>query len=81
MKFKDIPLDKGFHFLAGWAIVATIFPFSPFWAAAAVTVIAVSKETWDFNGHGNVELKDFIVTVVGGFFAGMAQILLAIITS
>lgn len=80
MKFKDIPVDKGFHFLAGWAIVATIFPFSPWWAAIVVTVLAVGKETWDLQGHGNPELKDFIVTVAGGFFAGLAQILLVMIT-
>lgn len=81
MKFKDIPLDKAFHFLAGWAIVATIFPFSPFWAAAAVTAIAVSKEMWDLKGHGNAEWNDFFVTVAGGFFAGLVQILLTMITS
>lgn len=60
-----IPLDKAFHFLAGWAIAAT-FQSVPFIAAALVAVAAVGKEIWDKRGHGTPELMDIVATLLGG---------------
>ena len=60
-----IPLDKAFHFLAGWAIAAT-FQSAPLIAAALVGVAAIGKEIWDKRGHGTPELMDIVATLLGG---------------
>lgn len=60
-----VPLDKAFHFLAGWAIAAT-FQSAPLVAAALVGAAAVGKEIWDKRGHGTPELMDAIATLLGG---------------
>lgn len=59
------PLDKAFHFLAGWAIAAT-FQSAPLVAAALVGAAAVGKEIWDKRGHGTPELMDIVATLLGG---------------
>ena len=60
-----IPLDKAFHFLAGWAIAAT-FQSAPLVAAALVGAAAIGKEIWDKQGHGTPELMDIVATLLGG---------------
>ena len=60
-----VPLDKAFHFLAGWAIAAT-FQSVPLIAAALVGAAAVGKEIWDKRGHGTPELMDIVATLLGG---------------
>ena len=64
----NIPLDKAFHFLAGWAIAAT-FQSMPLVAAALVAAAAVGKELWDRKGHGTPELADCLATLAGGVAA------------
>lgn len=60
-----VPLDKAFHFLAGWAIAAT-FQSVPLIAAALVAAAAIGKEIWDKRGHGTPELMDIVATLLGG---------------
>lgn len=60
-----VPLDKAFHFLAGWAIAAT-FQSAPLIAAALVAMAAIGKEIWDKRGHGTPELMDVVATLLGG---------------
>ena len=60
-----IPVDKAFHFLAGWAIAAT-FQSMPLLAAALVAAAAIGKEVWDKRGHGMPELADCLATLAGG---------------
>lgn len=60
-----IPLDKAFHFLAGWAIAAT-FQSTPFIAASLVAAAGIGKEIWDKRGHGTPELMDVVATLLGG---------------
>lgn len=63
-----IPIDKAFHFLAGWAIAAT-FQSMPLLAAALVAAAAIGKELWDKRGHGTPELADCLATLAGGVAA------------
>lgn len=63
-----IPLDKAFHFLAGWAVAAT-FQSMPLLAAALVATVAIGKEVWDKRGHGTPELADCLATLAGGVAA------------
>ena len=65
---KMLPIDKAFHFLAGWAI-ATTFQSMPLIAAALVVAAAVGKEIWDKRGHGTPELADCLATLAGGVAA------------
>jgi hypothetical protein len=61
-----IPLDKIFHFLAGWVIAAT-FQSMPLIAAALVVTAAVGKEIWDKrSGKGTPDPMDAIATLMGG---------------
>jgi hypothetical protein len=62
----NIPLDKAFHFLAGWALGATLAPISIWLALGAVVVAGAAKEWWDSKGHGTPEWMDFAATVLGG---------------
>ena len=64
----NIPLDKVFHFLAGWAVAAT-FQSIPLLAAALVAAAAIGKEVWDKRGHGTPELADCLATLAGGVAA------------
>ena len=68
MKMKNVPLDKAFHFLAGWAIAAT-FQSMPLVAAALVAAAAIGKELWDRKGNGTPELADCLATLAGGVAA------------
>lgn len=69
---KSIPADKAFHFIAGWAIVATLFPFFPTFAIIAVIVASAWKE-WDDSKHGgDSDIWDFTVMVLGGVCAALA---------
>ena len=63
-----VPVDKAFHFLAGWAIAAT-FQSMPLLAAALVAAAAIGKELWDKRGHGTPELADCLATLAGGVAA------------
>jgi hypothetical protein len=61
-----IPLDKAFHFLAGWAIAAT-FQSVPLFAAALVAAAGIGKEIWDKrSGKGTPDPMDAIATLLGG---------------
>jgi len=64
----NIPIDKAFHFLAGWAVAAT-FQSMPLLAAALVAAVAIGKEVWDKRGHGTPELADCLATLTGGVAA------------
>jgi hypothetical protein len=75
---KSIPVDKAFHFIAGWALVATLFPYFPLFSIAAVIAGAAWKEWDDANGHGTPDVWDFLVTVGGGAVAALAHIVLGL---
>lgn len=63
---KKIPDDKAFHFIGGWALVATLYPHFPLFSLAALIAVAAWKEWDDANGHGTPDIWDFLVTVLGG---------------
>lgn len=73
---KKIPADKAFHFIGGWALVATLFPYLPLFSIAAVIAVAAWKEWDDANGHGTSDFWDFIVTVGGGIGAAVVHTIL-----
>lgn len=68
-----IPTDKAFHFIGGWALAATLFPYFPLLAIFSVVFFAALKEWWDGKGHGNKEFLDFLVTVIGGLGAAITH--------
>lgn len=72
-KLKSIPVDKAFHFIAGWALVATLFPYFPAFSILALIVGAAWKEWDDSKGHGTPDGWDFLVTVVGGVGAAIVH--------
>ena len=61
-----LPLDKVAHFLGGAVIVALAMPFGPVIAGAALVVAALLKEIIDEVNYGGFDVKDFVVTVLGG---------------
>ena len=76
----SIPLDKAFHFLAGWALSATLWPVLGWVAWVPALVAGIGKEVWDKQGHGTPEVADAAVTFLGGFCAtflmsGLADLL------
>jgi hypothetical protein len=70
---KSIPVDKAFHFIGGWALVATLYPYFPVFSFIAVIAVAAWKEWDDGNGHGTRDFWDFLVTVAGGVCAALAH--------
>jgi hypothetical protein len=72
-KLKQIPVDKAFHFIGGWAFVATLFPYFPAISIIGLIVIAAWKEWDDAHEHGTSDYWDFIVTVAGGVCAALAH--------
>lgn len=73
---KSIPVDKAFHFIAGWALVATLYPYFPLFALAALIFFAALKEWDDAHGHGNCDFRDFLATVSGGIAAVVVHVVL-----
>lgn len=70
---KSIPVDKFFHFIIGWAFVATLFPYFPAISIIGLIVIAAWKEWDDAHEHGTSDYWDFLVTVAGGVCAALAH--------
>jgi hypothetical protein len=73
---KSISVDKAFHFIAGWALVATLFPYFPLFSLAALVFFAALKEWDDAHGHGTPDIWDFLVTVIGGIGAVVVHVVL-----
>ena len=63
---KTIPIDKAFHFLAGWAIAATLYPIDLWFAIFVAALMGACKELWDAQGHGTPDVWDFAATALGG---------------
>lgn len=61
-----LPLDKVAHFLGGAVIVALAMPFGPVIAGTALVIAALLKEIIDEVNYGGFDVKDFVVTVLGG---------------
>jgi hypothetical protein len=62
-----MPIDKQYHFLAGFCIylIAALFmPAIP--AMIPVIVIATGKEVWDYlNMEGTPDINDLLYTIYG----------------
>lgn len=76
---KSIPADKAFHFIGGWALTATLFPYFPAFAVFAVIAVAAWKEWDDGHGHGTKDVWDFLVTVLGGVGAILVHLVLGLL--
>ena len=58
--------DKVLHFIIGQAVALFLLPIGWEVSLMAVVLIAVSKEVWDSQGKGTVELLDALATILGG---------------
>jgi hypothetical protein len=78
---KRIAIDKAAHALGGWALVATLLPYTGlWWALLACAALALAKEEWDQAGNGTYDKRDFWATNAGGVAAILADALLVFIT-
>lgn len=72
-----IDVDKWAHFLAGYAITATVVAFGVplFFAVPFTGVVGICKEVWDDANYDRADLVDAIATALGGFvYAGVVGI-------
>jgi len=62
-----IPIDKKYHFIAGFLIYTFAQLFMPiFWALIPVIVIGTLKEVWDYLSHkGTPDINDLLWTIYG----------------
>ena len=58
--------DKINHFIIGQAVALLGLFFGWEVSLMAVVLVAVSKEFWDSQGNGSVELLDAAATITGG---------------
>jgi len=75
-----IPLDKQLHFFSGWAICASLLPFTGLaWALFATVLVGAAKElVWDLAlKKGTPDKNDALATAAGGL-AGAAIHFIAI---
>jgi hypothetical protein len=62
-----IPIDKQYHFIAGFCIYTVAQLYLPVWAALIpVIIIASAKEVYDYvSNKGNPEINDLLFTIYG----------------
>ena len=58
--------DKVNHFIAGQAVALVLLFIGWEISLMVVVLIAVSKEAWDSQGNGSVEILDALATIAGG---------------
>lgn len=58
--------DKVLHFIVGQAVALLGLFFGWEISLMVVVLVAVSKEAWDSQGNGTVELLDAAATIAGG---------------
>lgn len=62
-----LPIDKQYHFIAGFCIylIAQLF-LSEWWAMIPVIAIATSKEVYDYvSKKGTPDIDDLLYTIYG----------------
>lgn len=74
MKMPSI--DKQAHFWWGWAIAATLYLVSLWFAILVAALMGACKELWDAQGHGTPDAKDFAATAFGGVAGAVCCLLL-----
>lgn len=57
--------DKVNHFIVGQAVALVLLLIGWEISLMAVFLIAISKEAWDSQGNGTVELLDAAATIAG----------------
>lgn len=58
--------DKINHFIVGQAIALVLLLIGWEISLMVVVLVAISKEAWDSQGNGNVEVLDALATILGG---------------
>ena len=61
-----IPLDKLLHFLTGYMIADIAEPIG-FWSVGIALLAGLLKEVYDQWKYGGFDLRDMLMTFVGGF--------------
>jgi hypothetical protein len=62
-----MPIDKQYHFIAGFCIYTVAQLYLPVWAALIpVLIIGTAKEVYDYvSKKGNPEINDLLYTIYG----------------
>jgi hypothetical protein len=73
-----MPIDKQYHFLAGFCIYLIAALFMPaIQAMIPVIVIATGKEVWDYvNMEGTPDINDLLYTIYGAMPVLILKLLL-----
>jgi hypothetical protein len=74
-----MPIDKQYHFVAGFLIflIAQLF-LSDLWAMVVVIAIATAKEVYDYiSKKGTPEIDDLLFTIYGALPIFVINLLLA----
>lgn len=58
--------DKINHFIVGQAVALVLLLIGWEISLMVVVLIAISKEAWDSQGNGTVEVWDALATIFGG---------------
>lgn len=73
-------IDKQAHFWWGWAIAATLYPISLWFAIIVTAIIGASKEMRDSLGYGTPDVWDFVATALGGAVGALCCALLGLLS-
>ena len=74
-----MPIDKQYHFIAGFLIflIAQLF-VSGLWAMVVVIAIGTLKEVWDYlSKKGTPDINDLLFTIYGALPIFVINLLLA----
>jgi hypothetical protein len=74
-----MPIDKQYHFIAGFLIflIAQLF-VSDLWAIVVVIAIGTLKEVWDYvSKKGTPDIDDLLFTIYGAMPIFVIKLLLA----
>lgn len=77
-----IPIDKQYHFIAGFCIYTVAQLYLTVWAAMVVViVIATAKEVYDYlSNEGNPEINDLLFTIYGALPVFILRLILEELT-
>jgi hypothetical protein len=80
----NIPIDKQLHIFSGWALCASLLPFTgPALALIATAAVGAAKElAWDLAlKKGTPDRNDFFATAAGALIGAAFHLIATVILS